>query len=70
MAGESVLFLQQRFKTLFRDMHYALRTAAQTGFDPTGIIVNSAADLLRSFLIAPTRITAISPDVRFSTNAY
>ena len=51
---------------------YTARTAPLTGLDPTGTIVNSGfgADFARFFNIDFIRITAMSPDPRFSTSAY
>lgn len=49
-------------------------TAALTGFDPTGIIMNSAPRRLRqrsatARIMLSVRITAMSPDVSFNTRA-
>jgi hypothetical protein len=49
---------------------YTARTVALTGRDPTGITVSKEARRLRFFVIAPTRSTATSPELRLSTSAY
>jgi len=46
------------------------RTTALTGFEPTGIMVNNGALLVRLAVMAAMRITAMSPDRRLSTSAY
>ena len=69
-SHEEYATLRRQDRLIVTGSSYTARTTALTGFEPTGITVNSDARRSRFLVMAPTRSTLTSPDLRFSTNAY